>query len=930
MADKNISSESPLSQLPTKEQIDLLLKKYQLVREESESTEDVLKKIAEVIAEQNIEEQAILKLIQKKLQFEKELEKISQKELKSLKEQVQETKGLLGLFKTKEEKILARLALLKKELEELKKQKEVNQKLIDDKEKEIELAEKHLAVEKKIRDVKAGMLKWFNVVKDMFERIVDLGNAFSGGMLKQLTSWFTFTGLLQNAEERLKMMRDSASKFAETTGRALDPKFWSNVDAGLAKYGLSQKRLVETNGQLFVSMSNFSNLNESMQNKLTVVATKMANFGISAQTAGKNFDTFTKAMRMSTDGAIAATEKLQKAAIGAGIAPKRMVEEFASAMPKLAVYGQKAIDVYINMQKQAKALGMEIQALTNIVGDQFDTFEGSATAAGKLNAILGGNYLNSVEMLNATEDERIMILKRSMDEAGKNFSVLSKYEQKAIASALGISNMEEANKLFGVSTSEVTKEIAKQEASNDALSNSQMAAAKMADIMEAKMDMLNATILNIGNTIQEYIDKAMKWIQENEGWVKVILGAVAAIGILMPLLKALAGPVSDAILRSFFNVKVSSGEAMTGVTKTMDKVGQSAASVETAGTKLNTASESMSKTGQIGNSAAGKLVGFAIVILAIGFAVKIATEGIAKMVKAFKGLTGEEMVGAIFATISVLAGFAFMISILGGIGTVSAPGMLAIAAAIFAIGLSLGIVFNSLANFTKAMSGFMQSLESLSKVGSEKIDALSDSISSLASSLAGGAFSSAVGGIFGGKTVGQMIIDFTSALSRLKVDQMKEFNELMKNLVGILKSDNIAAGMKSVSDGIEAMAEALNEMPDKKIISLETLNQSLEIVKTLNEANVKPTLDVVREIKAVQPTQEFVQVMQHFHEIQLQQKENKENFLLEGIREIGGLIKESFSTSSQAKPINLVVQGRDLSSALNDFGQSIVSGKLTA
>ena len=40
------------------------------------------------------------------------------------------------------------------------------------------------------------------------------------------------------------------------------------------------------------------------------------------------------------------------------------------------------------------------------IAAQFDTFEKSASAVGRLNAMLGGPFLNSVQMVYATESER--------------------------------------------------------------------------------------------------------------------------------------------------------------------------------------------------------------------------------------------------------------------------------------------------------------------------------------------------------------------------------------------------------------------------------------------------------------------------------------------------------------------------------------------
>jgi hypothetical protein len=97
---------------------------------------------------------------------------------------------------------------------------------------------------------------------------------------------------------------------------------------------------------------------------------------------------------------------------------------------------------------------MDVGSLTGIVGEQLDTFEGAANAAGDLNAMLGGPFLNSVELLNATESERVMMLKDTLDLQGRSFDEMSRFERKGIAKSLGMS-VNELGKFMNASASEM-------------------------------------------------------------------------------------------------------------------------------------------------------------------------------------------------------------------------------------------------------------------------------------------------------------------------------------------------------------------------------------------------------------------------------------------------------------------------------------------
>ena len=104
------------------------------------------------------------------------------------------------------------------------------------------------------------------------------------------------------------------------------------------------------------------------------------------------------------------------------------------------------------MAAMAKATGIEISSLTKIATG-FDEFDKGAESAAKLNAILG-TQLSTLEMLNATDSERIMMIKREVQASVGNFDSLNKFEKMYIAQAMGVSDVAEAQRLLNMSTAE--------------------------------------------------------------------------------------------------------------------------------------------------------------------------------------------------------------------------------------------------------------------------------------------------------------------------------------------------------------------------------------------------------------------------------------------------------------------------------------------
>ena len=185
---------------------------------------------------------------------------------------------------------------------------------------------------------------------------------------------------------------------------------------------------------------------------LTETTARMKALGVSTQAGAQQFDNMIQGMGMTTNMANEASLELVNLGDQIGVAAEVISNDFNKAATELAKYGPDAIDVFKGMAAAAKSTGIEVGNL-NVITKQFDTFEGAAQSAGKLNAILGGGVVNSMDLLNATEEERVRLLIQSMSLSGKNFESLNRFEKQAIASAAGIQDMTEANKLFSMSLS---------------------------------------------------------------------------------------------------------------------------------------------------------------------------------------------------------------------------------------------------------------------------------------------------------------------------------------------------------------------------------------------------------------------------------------------------------------------------------------------
>ena len=302
-------------------------------------------------------------------------------------------------------------------------------------------------------------------------------------------------------------MDSTLASFQKATGAGAEYNdIIDDVRFGSLAAGVGMEESANAIQSLFLNLTGFNQMSEESQTELTRTTALFDRMGISAEAVAKNLDLSTKALGMNNIEAGNVQKQIAAVAFKLGLSPGMLASQFTASIPKLAQYGKQSVQIFKELAAQSKATGIEIGSLIGI-SQQFDTFEGAAEAAGKLNAILGGNLLNSVDLLTANEAERIDMLRESISLSGRNWSEMNRFEQMAIANAAGIKDMAEANRLFGRSSEEIEK--AKQAVDANAMSTEEMekraiaatsAQEKMAKIIES-LTVAALPLLNVINGI---------------------------------------------------------------------------------------------------------------------------------------------------------------------------------------------------------------------------------------------------------------------------------------------------------------------------------------------------------------------------------------------------------------------------------------------
>ena len=293
-----------------------------------------------------------------------------------------------------------------------------------------------------------GMQHVANELKDTFEAL--------GGSTAVAGAIVAAIGL-----STLKWMKDfdkAASDFRKNTG-IIDKGLMGveqsvvNVQRANIRMGVSTEEAFAAQSALTGEMAAFTSMTDDAQQKVLQVTAVMGEFGVSAQTTAQIFNKFSKGLGYDADQLEKLSTQLMAISESLKMPPQIIAEDFNQASTELMKYGDDMIDVFKGLEEQSKATGIGMQELLGIA-KQFDTFEDAGNAVGRLNAILGGPYLNAIQMVYATEEERIKAMRESIQMSGQQFKDMNRFEQQAIATAAGIEDMALANQLFGGTQSE--------------------------------------------------------------------------------------------------------------------------------------------------------------------------------------------------------------------------------------------------------------------------------------------------------------------------------------------------------------------------------------------------------------------------------------------------------------------------------------------
>ena len=428
--------------------------------------------------------------------------------------------------------------------------------------------------------------------------------------------------LIMNA----KAVADMTADVASATGEGM--KYNSMIaEVGTAnrEFGVGMVEAGKATVALKENMSLFNMVGGDMSQKMLGVTARMESLGVSSADSAAQMEFTMRVMGGTAEQAAQGVDDLASFAGGIGVAPAKMAKEFAAAAPALASYGNNATKVFKGLAVQSKKLGLSMNELLGIT-QQFDTFDGAFDAAGKLNSLLGGQFLDSMQLMTAeTEEQRVQLLQNALTMSGQSFDAMSRHEKMAVANSIGITDMSVATKLLSESNKALGKDVKENSLSQEELAERQKAGVSFTKKMELAMQGFAIALMPVAEIMHSVASGLV--MVTNNSFVQFLIGSVAAVYMLVKAVQ-----IARAATTAFLAVKAALGAVEKGsivtkalmATKNYILAGSQAAVTGTAGPMAAAAK----LTGTARGAASPGIAALAVAMLKLGLAVFLIGAGI--------------------------------------------------------------------------------------------------------------------------------------------------------------------------------------------------------------------------------------------------------------------------------------------------------------
>jgi hypothetical protein len=334
-----------------------------------------------------------------------------------------------------------------------------------------------------------------------------------------------------------KELGDTENAFMRATNSSRD--FARNITLTYRegrKFAMAAKDMTAAAVSLTTTFTDFTFLAPDAQREITTATAALNKMGMSNSNTAQTMQLLTKSFGMTGKEGVKTLANLEKFAENLQVPLSKLSADYIAAGDSLSKLGDNGDDAFRRLAKITKVTGLEMNKLLNIV-NQFDTFEGAARQAGKLNAALGGNFVNAMDLMMETDPAaRFEQIRSAILDSGLSFKEMSYYQRNFYKDALGLQSVADLAQVLSGDMSAVTDETMKSEQELLALKEQ----ARVTASFQEQLNAVFAQMIPILTPVIDLISNVISGLNTMAPVLKVIGGAL--IGFFVG-----GGPIGAAI-----------------------------------------------------------------------------------------------------------------------------------------------------------------------------------------------------------------------------------------------------------------------------------------------------------------------------------------------------------------------------------------------
>jgi hypothetical protein len=253
-------------------------------------------------------------------------------------------------------------------------------------------------------------------------------------------------------------------------------------------------------------------------------------FGVSADIAAQSFTTLVRSFGETSTEALATQEQIMSLGVELRMGPAAIMKSFNEALPRLAIFGNQYKKIFRGIASSAAQLGLSVDDVLTL-SESFQTFEGSAKVAGNLNAILGGGFIDNLELMQAAFSDptkALSMVKSAFKLANKTTSDMSPAMLAASAKAAGFTNVDKFRAFLDGTLS--AEKLIKDKEQNIALDTLSIAKDSMGVLQQIFQRLKALADGLLGEPVKKLIKNLNFWLEAQDS-VKNATAKAAAIGV---------------------------------------------------------------------------------------------------------------------------------------------------------------------------------------------------------------------------------------------------------------------------------------------------------------------------------------------------------------------------------------------------------------